>query len=366
MNKFVKFPLVLGIVGVICTGALSLVYEVTKDTIAYNNNKEAIDKMSAIVPNISNAEGVLENYDTEKASKKRIQNIYEVSDSSGVIGYGYLTQAYGFNDGLNFIVVLSSEEEKILGLQIVSHNETPDIGGVLLKDPNFIAQFKDMPFDAIYTDVDGKAGATTSLNGVVSGLEGVISYHKTEILGETEVNDGVDLTGGERKALGLPEGYTMVNKTEDFKTTLKSKVSDNMYKKIMEKENFSIINYIDILDASGTVKGHAYIATGRYNCEVDHGNRAWQEHKFVFIFDENNANTKVVVVKSTDSLAAAGLQSLNKLQWLENFNGKTVSELNDALLNSEIDNIAGASYTTPYFKGDVSTVVDAHMRAYVR
>ena len=44
MNKFVKFPLVLGIVGVICTGALSLVYEITKDnmcvfsTIIWINN----------------------------------------------------------------------------------------------------------------------------------------------------------------------------------------------------------------------------------------------------------------------------------------------------------------------------------------
>ena len=53
MNKFVKFPLVLGIVGVICTGALSLVYEITKDKIAYNKNKVAIDLMSGIVEDIS-------------------------------------------------------------------------------------------------------------------------------------------------------------------------------------------------------------------------------------------------------------------------------------------------------------------------
>ena len=38
MNNFVKFPLVLGIVGIICTGALSLVYELTDEKIAYNKN----------------------------------------------------------------------------------------------------------------------------------------------------------------------------------------------------------------------------------------------------------------------------------------------------------------------------------------
>ena len=364
MNKFVKFPLVLGIVGVICTGALSLVYEVTKDTIAYNNNKEAIDKMSAIVPNISNAEGVLENYDTEKASKKRIQNIYEVSDASGVIGYGYLTQAYGFNDGLNFIVVLSSEEEKILGLQIVSHNETPDIGGVLLKDPNFIAQFKDMPFDAIYTDVDGKAGATTTLNGVVSGLEGVISYHKTEILGETEVNDGVNLNGRERKALGLAEGSTMTDKTEEFKTTLKSKVSDNVYNKILNDANVSILNYVEIKDANGALTNYAYVVEGKYNCELHEGQRAWQTHKFVFMCDTNGTNTKVVFVTPGHSLSAAGLENVFEPWVEENFNDKTVQQVIADLENEKIDSVAGATFTTTYVRNHISFVIDAHTRAY--
>ena len=43
MNKFVKFPLVLGIVGVICTGALSLVYEITKDGTGHKVTKVETD-----------------------------------------------------------------------------------------------------------------------------------------------------------------------------------------------------------------------------------------------------------------------------------------------------------------------------------
>ena len=75
MNKFVKFPLVLGIVGIICTGALSVVYEVTKDTIAYNKNKVAIELMSTIIDDVKNAESVLENYDTTKAAEKGVKNM---------------------------------------------------------------------------------------------------------------------------------------------------------------------------------------------------------------------------------------------------------------------------------------------------
>ena len=41
LNKFVKFPLVLGIVGTICAGALGVVYEVTNPIIQDRINAEA-------------------------------------------------------------------------------------------------------------------------------------------------------------------------------------------------------------------------------------------------------------------------------------------------------------------------------------
>ena len=49
MNKFVKFPLVLGIVGVICTGALSLVYEVTNPIIQDRINQKANKKAKFVM-----------------------------------------------------------------------------------------------------------------------------------------------------------------------------------------------------------------------------------------------------------------------------------------------------------------------------
>ena len=366
MNKFVKFPLVLGIVGIICTGALSLVYEVTKDTIAYNKNKDAIDKIKVVLPNISNAEEVFEKYDTDKATQKGIQNIYEVSDSTGVIAYGYLASAYGYKNDLTFLTVLSSEEEKILGLQVVSHNETADIGGVLLKDPAFIEQFTDITFDDIYTEVDGKAGATTTLNGLLNGLEGVVSYHKTEIFGEVEVNDGVNLNGRERKALGLPEGYTMTDKTEEFKSALKENTSENVYNNIVNDPNVSILNYVEVKDANGVTTNYAYVVEGKYGCELAHGERAWQEHKFVFMFDENAENVNVVVVKSTDSLGAISIDPKAIDNWLDtNYNGKSVAEINAVLLNgAEIDFIHGATFTSRSLNNHISLIIDAHTRAY--
>ena len=366
MNNFVKFPLVLGIVGIICTGALSVVYEVTKDKIAYNKNKVAIDLMSGIVPDISNAEPVLEKYDVAKAESLGVKNMYEVSDSKGVCAYGYLAEVTGYNPGINFLLVLDDTDSIIVGFRVVSHQETNSgsYGGPLLNSPDFAAQFTGIGFDEVGSKVDFVAGSTAkvTMGAVKAGVDNVISFHKQAVLGETD--DGINLTSTERQMLGLAEGLVMTDKTEDFKTTLKGKVSANMYKNIMEKDNFAILNYIEIADSAGSVTGHAFVATGRYNCEVEHGNRAWQEHKFVLMFDNEAANTKVVVVKTTDSLGAIGKDSLDKSPWLENFNGKTMSQLKSALSNGEIKNLAGASYTTPYFQGDLATVVDAYSRAY--
>ena len=365
MNKFVKFPLVLGIVGLICTGALSLVYEVTKDTINYNRNKVAIELMGGIVTDITNAEPVLSEYDSKKAEASGVKNMYRVSNSEGVAGYGYLAEVTGYNPGINFLVVL--DDEKILGFEIVSHSETNSgsYGGPLLNSPEFAAQFTGITFDQVGSEVDFVAGSTAkvTLNAVKTGVENVIKYHKQSVLGEAD--DGIKLTPAEREKLNLPEGQTMVDKTEEFKTTLKGKVSDNVYNNIMNDANIGIINYLEIVDASGAVKGYAYVAQGKYNCEVEHGSRAWQEHKFAIMFDENQANIKVVIISTGDSLGAIGKPSLDSMSWVsENFNGKTVAEVNAALSEGQVDYVAGSTFTTIAFRDHMSFVLDAHSRAY--
>lgn len=372
MNKFIKFPLVLAIVGVICAGSLSVVYEITKEKIAYNKNKEAFDLLGGIITDMTGVEEVLADYDSSKVEKAGIKNMYEVSGNSGVTAYGYLAEVNGYNPGINFLLVLSANESKILGFEVVSHSETNSgtYGGPLLNSPEFAAQFTNITFDDVATEVDFVAGSTAkvTMSAVKTGVDNVISFHKQEIFGE--VDDGINLTGTERKMLELSEGYVMTDMSEDFKNNLKANVSNNFYNKLInveaaEKTQYmKIWNYIEIKDAAGNIKGHAYVAEGQYNCEVEHGNRAWQKHKFVVMFDENGGNIKVVVVNSSDSLGAIGKGNLLNELIEENFNGKTMSQLNQDLASQKVDKIAGASYTTSYFLNDITTVVDAHSRAY--
>lgn len=365
MNKFIKFPLVLGLVGTICAGALSVVYEITKERIQYNANKEAYDLLGSIVPSMDSVESVVDTFDEDKLSAAKISNVYAITEGNEVTAYGYQAEVNGYQPGIKFVLVLSATEEVIIGFDVVSHNETKGgtYGGPLLDSPDFAAQFKDLAFDEVASEVDYVAGSTAkvTLSAVLTGVDNVISFHKEEIFGAE--GSSISLTSAELAMLAIPEGQTLVDKTEDFKTALKGKVSENMYEKTME--SLGLLNYVDIVDANNAVKGHAYIVEGSYSCEVMHGQRATQTYKLVFQVDENDANTKVTVVNSTDSMGAIGLPSISEHSWLsESFNGFTLAELNTSLSNDGVDKITGATFTSNAIIAHMSAIVNAHSRAY--
>lgn len=372
MNKFVKFPLVLGIVGVICTGALSLVYEITNPIIKDRINQEANAAILELIPDMDSANDLTDDYDSKVKNKYKVSSVKEVIKDNDTYAYAYQVSSVGKNPGIEMLVILDADEQKVLKVKVLSQSETGEYWDKVVAN-NVVASFEGLGFDDLTSVTDAKIGATLSVSGIAAGIENAISFQRYEILGE--VDDGINLSGTERKKLGLPEGYTMTDKTEEFKSTLKSKVSENQYNKIVnaevkeKQEYLKIWNYIEITDASGDVKGHAYVAQNNYNCEVEHGNKSWQYHKVVFMFDENGANSKVVVVKSTDSLGAVEKESIADSSWVsENFNGKTLAELDKQFLDEDTgkapDFIAGATFSSEYLYNIFVFVLDAHNRAF--
>jgi len=367
MNKFVKFPLVLGIVGVICTGALSLVYEITNPIIQDRINQEANAAILELIPDMDSANDLTDKYEDKVKNKYKVSSVKEVIKDNDTYAYAYQVSSVGKNPGIEMMVILDADEQKVLKVKVISQDETGEYWDKVVSN-NVVASFEGLGFDELTSVTDAKIGATLSVNGIAAGIENAISFQRYEILGE--VDDGINLSGTERKKLGLPEGYTMTDKTEEFKKTLKNKVSNNVYNDIInvtakpDVEYVKILNYIDITNGSGVVEKHAYVVEGNYNCEVEDG-RAWQSHKFVLLFEADGTNTKVVIVKTTDSLAADGKDSLDSMSWVsESFDGKSMTELYEILGNDEVDKISGSTFTTNSMIVNVAFVVDAHNRAY--
>lgn len=372
MNKFAKFPLVLGVVGAICAGALGIVYEITNPVIQRNLKAEAFAKLEVIVPTMTDVvddkSKMQVAMDEVKLAESDISTVYEIYESSSVVGYGYQVTGSGYGGDMVFLAVLSSTEEKVLGLSCLSHAETNtgSYGGPMLNAPEFYEQFVNLEFDAVSTDVDYVAGSTAKITllGVLGAVESAIKYHK-EVVMNVEI-DPIQLNAAEKAVLALPEGQKLVDKTEEFKTKLGNKAE-------MAVEDMGLLNYAEIHDASDTVVGYAYIVYVDYVIfEGIH-----QNHKMVFMFDANWENSELVVVSSSDTMTSSDAYvngpdydatnpGLMNNKFLQQFNGHKMADLYDAYLNDSLkfDKISGASVTTNEFVGGiVGLIVEYHGKA---
>ena len=365
MNKFVKFPLVLGIVGIICTGALSVVYEVTNPIIQDRINQKANALILELIPDMDSATDLTKDYEADLLKEYKVSSVKEVFKDNESYAYAYQATGVGYGGDMNFLITLSSQENKILGFKMISHNETNSgkYGGPMLNDPAFAEQFAGVSFDDMSSTIDFTAGSTAgiTLNGIKGAVNEVIEFHRYEVKGE--VNDGIELSGAERTLLNLPAGQTMVNKTDEFLTKL-GKDADKA------KKDMNLLNFVEIVDSNNVVVGHAYVTETTY--VIFEGLK--QKHKLVFMFDANWENSKLIAVSSTDTMASAPnyadretLSSIVGHPFLNQYSNKTMKSLVDEFKETtdiKVDTIGGASVTAGYVSNNVLSIVKYHNKAY--
>lgn len=112
--------------------------------------------------------------------------------------------AEGFNAGIVVVEATLDEEGKIASLTVDASSQTPEIGGQVETDHNFLARFigKTLPL-TMGEDVDAVSGATVSSQAVVDALNNARSKAKgqaiTEQSGYFNVT-GILVTGGEEES----------------------------------------------------------------------------------------------------------------------------------------------------------------------
>ena len=190
MNKFVKFPLVLGIVGVICTGALSLVYEITKEPIAQAQEaakkqawqavfpEAAIEDFEAVDLDGSIAEAVL----AEIGSKGSIDEVCIVK--GGELGYVVTTtNSEGYGGDIQITVGIAADGT-VNGVSILSISETAGLG-MKATEPAFYEQYQGKQTESFYVSKDGGNGepidalngATITSRAVTGAVNTALAYY---------------------------------------------------------------------------------------------------------------------------------------------------------------------------------------------
>jgi electron transport complex protein RnfG len=74
------------------------------------------------------------------------------------------TTGKGYGDKFGLIVAVNTDEDKLVGVGVTTHKETPGLGGNAKDDPTWAAQFKGLPVD--------KPVAVTNDGGSISAISG--------------------------------------------------------------------------------------------------------------------------------------------------------------------------------------------------
>ena len=131
--------------------------------------------------------------------------------------------AEGFNAGIVVVEATLDEEGKIASLEIDASSQTPEIGGQVETDRNFISRFigQTLPV-SLGEDVDAVSGATISSQAVVDALNNARSTEKGSAAAERSGYfnvTGILVTGGEE------ESYIYMN-LEDLEGLTNDKLLD--------------------------------------------------------------------------------------------------------------------------------------------
>lgn len=145
-KKRIIYPVVfMLIVTAVFTLALALINEFTKGKIEYNNEikikRTLLYVFDIDIPNNDN-ESITSTYDAmieEVVINER--KVYIAKESNEVIGYAFEIQGDGLWGTINGYAAVTSDYRQLIGIDFVSHSETPGLGG-RISDSEYKEQFR--------------------------------------------------------------------------------------------------------------------------------------------------------------------------------------------------------------------------------
>jgi len=194
MKEILKLMLVLTSICFVAALALSQVYELTKEPIAYQKRLEVLRAIRVVLPEIDNEPDKdvvhLRSSDTADGEPRDIP-FYRGRLNSDVVGIAFVVGSREGYGGTIDIMLGVDPQGSILGIEILSHLETPGLGAKIIEGPfkqQFVGRSLENTKWAVRKDagdIDQITGATISPRAVVKAIERglrVFDKNKAEIL----------------------------------------------------------------------------------------------------------------------------------------------------------------------------------------
>ncbi len=120
MKKTIHYPLVLVVIAALCVAGIDIVYSSVVDKIRIADEKKATEAACCIFK------------DTPEGEIEKKESQYEgdaVTWFKCPAGYAVITSAQGFDGAVTVMVGWDKTLEKVIGIYVLSHTETPGLGG---------------------------------------------------------------------------------------------------------------------------------------------------------------------------------------------------------------------------------------------
>lgn len=193
MREIFKLTVVLAIICSAAATALALVYNLTKDPIAYQQRLKRLAAIRAVQPDYDNEpDKDFVDLKTNRGAEDNegLTRFYITKKGSANTGVVFSVSAAGYGGPIELMLGINPEGT-ITGIQILKHTETPGLGAKITEE-KFLQQFTAKNAqNTTWTlkkdggDIDQISGATISPQGVVKAIsEGLILFsdHHDEIL----------------------------------------------------------------------------------------------------------------------------------------------------------------------------------------
>ncbi len=174
MREMIQMVVVLTVLSFVSGGLLAYVKDGTKDKIEFQ--QLTFVKGPAIKEILKGAanDPITDRFKLKDGDAERSFFVGVFDGKPDTVAFESSGKGYGGDIGV--MVGVNLEDDKIVGVGVTTHSETPGVGSRAKTDPTFVAQFPGMPIKETFKvkadggQVDALSGATFTSRGVAAAM----------------------------------------------------------------------------------------------------------------------------------------------------------------------------------------------------
>jgi len=184
MKEMINMVVVLTILCLTSGGSLAFLRDMTQERIEKQQLKFVKGPaVMTVLQNVSN-DPVESYFKLNPGTKEELSFFVGVVDGKQKL-VAFEGSAKGFGGDLGLMIGVDLETDRIAGVGITTHAETPGLGSRAKTEPEFTAQFKGQPLTETFKvksdggQIDALSGATVTSRGVAEGVSRAGAVYKT-------------------------------------------------------------------------------------------------------------------------------------------------------------------------------------------